>query len=264
MNKLFLSLLLTGALVAYNDNPKNNNEENLASREAQTKQSDQEGDWITLLIGSDAAGWRGFNEPDGSGLPKDRVVEDNSLKSLGEGGDIGGDIVYAPEEFGEFELSLNWKLSEGGNSGIFYPDKQYGYLATTDNFKNFEIELDFKQEANGNSGVFIRSEINGTKVSGWQIEIAPPGQHTGGIYESYGRGWLIKPDPEKEDVLKFGEWNKLKIRVVDDGDTSWLNGVEMVHFFDAKIGAANGKIALQIHDGGGIKVYWKNIRIKEL
>lgn len=144
------------------------------------------------------------------------------------------------------------------------PEEEYGYLATEDNYKDFELELEFLQEANGNSGVFFRSDIEGTKISGWQVEVAPPNLHTGGIYESYGRGWLIKPEAEKEEGLKFGEWNHLKIRVEDDQVTTWLNGIKMVDFSDEKIGKSTGKIALQIHDGGGIKVFWKNIYLKDL
>ena len=45
---------------------------------------------------------------------------------------------------------------------------------------------------------------------------------------------------------------------------TWLNGVEMVDITDAKIGAAQGRIALQIHDGGGIKVLWRNLRLRTL
>lgn len=86
--------------------------------------------------------------------------------------------------------------------------------------------------------------------------------HTGGVYESYGRGWLIKPEPKKEQVLKEGEWNFMKIRVVGDELTSWLNGQQMITIKDEKIGKGEGSIALQIHDGGGIKVKWKNIKIK--
>ena len=56
------------------------------------------------------------------------------------------------------------------------------------------FELDFYQESDGNSGVFFRSTIEGTLITGWQVEFAPHGLHSGGIYESYGRGWLIKPD----------------------------------------------------------------------
>jgi hypothetical protein len=91
------------------------------------------------------------------------------------------------------------------------PDKAYGYLSTDKSYKNFELTLQFKQEANGNSGVFIRSSIEGVKISGWQVEVAPAGNHTGGIYESYGRNWLIQPKPEDEKYLKTGEWNDLKI-----------------------------------------------------
>ena len=60
------------------------------------------------------------------------------------------------------------------------PDKAYGYLSTNKSYKNFEMTLQFKQEANGNSGVFIRSSIEGVKISGWQVEVAPAGSHTGG------------------------------------------------------------------------------------
>ena len=144
------------------------------------------------------------------------------------------------------------------------PDKQYGYLSTNKNYKNFELTLQFKQETNGNSGVFIRSTIEGTKISGWQVEVAPANKHTGGIYESYGRGWLIQPKPEDEQWLKMGQWNKMKIVVNGDAITSWLNGHKMVYLKDEKIGKGQGFIALQIHDGGGIKVRWKKIKIKEL
>src|SRR5687767_15962725 len=60
------------------------------------------------------------------------------------------------------------------------PDKGYGYLSTNKQYKNFILTLKFKQEANGNSGVFVRSGIEGTKISGSQIEGAPTGHHTGG------------------------------------------------------------------------------------
>ncbi|MBJ7881484.1 3-keto-disaccharide hydrolase [Gelidibacter salicanalis] len=178
-----------------------------------------------------------------------------SGKTLFNGKNLDGWKIHGTEK---------WYVEEGVLVSESGPDKKYGYLATTDNYKNFEVTLEFKQEADGNSGVFIRSEIDGTKIAGWQIEVAPPNLHTGGIYESYGRGWLVKPSEEKEEALKYGEWNKLKIRVHGDRIISWLNGVEMVDFSDAKIGDANGKIALQIHDGGGIKVYWRNIKLKAL
>ncbi len=176
-------------------------------------------------------------------------------KSLFNGKDLTGWTIHGTEK---------WYVEDGLLVCESGPDKQYGYLTTDKPYKNFELTLEFKQEADGNSGVFVRSTVDGTKVSGWQVEVAPPGHDTGGVYESYGRGWLIKPAPEKDKVLKAGEWNKMKIRLNGDTLTSWLNGVEMVTISDAKIGAGEGSIALQIHDGGGIKVKWKNIKIKEL
>ena len=157
-----------------------------------------------------------------------------------------------------------WYVEKGNLVCESGPDKQYGYLSTNAKYKDFILDLKFRQQANGNSGVFIRSGIEGTKISGWQVEVAPKGKSTGGIYESYGRGWLIKPTAEGEAALKQGKWNKLRIKVVGGQVTTWLNGKQMVQLDDAKIGAGEGFIALQIHDGGGIKVLWKDIRIKEL
>ena len=143
------------------------------------------------------------------------------------------------------------------------PDAAYGYLRTNAEYRDFELTLEFKQEADGNSGVFFRSTLDGVVVSGWQAEVAPPGLFTGGIYESYGRGWLARPPPERDEALEMGEWNTMRIRVVGPRVTTWLNGTEMVDLTDERIGQATGHIALQIHDGGGIKVRWRNLRVVE-
>ena len=177
------------------------------------------------------------------------------FKKLFNGKDLTGWNVHGTEK---------WYVENGELICESGPDKGYGYLSTDKEYDNFILEVEFKQEANGNSGVFIRSDIDGTKISGWQVEVAPPDHNTGGIYESYGRGWIIKPAHEKEKILKPNDWNKMRIKVDGDEVTSWLNGTEMVHLKDEKIGQGKGFIALQIHDGGGIKVRWKSIRIKEL
>lgn len=157
-----------------------------------------------------------------------------------------------------------WYVKDGELICESGPDKAYGYLSTTKSYKDFELTLSFLQEANGNSGVFFRSTIEGTKISGWQAEVAPPGHSTGGIYESYGRGWLIKPDAEKDKALKMGKWNTMKIVVVGSHVETFLNNTLMISLDDEKIGNGSGSIALQIHDGGGIRVRWKDIKIKEL
>lgn len=185
--------------------------------------------------------------------PKNTTNSD--WKSLFNGKDLSGWIIYGTEK---------WYVEDGELVCESGPDKQYGYLGTEDTFKDFVLEVDFLQEAEGNSGIFIRSSVEGTKITGWQAEVAPPGHDTGGIYESYGRGWLIKPDPALDKHLKMGEWNTMKVEAIGDKVTTWLNGQQMITLEDEKIGDAEGQIALQIHDGGGIKVRWKNLRIKEM
>lgn len=176
-------------------------------------------------------------------------------QSLFNGKDLEGWKVYGTEK---------WYVEDGTLICESGPDKEYGYLATNQSFKNFELTVQFKQEADGNSGVFFHSSIEGTKITGWQAEVAPKGNHTGGIYESYGRGWLIQPSADKEQYLKEGEWNTMKVIVKGNSVTTILNGHEMIQLTDEKIGGANGQIALQIHSGGGIKVRWKNISITTL
>ncbi|MBK8289817.1 MAG: DUF1080 domain-containing protein [Flammeovirgaceae bacterium] len=176
-------------------------------------------------------------------------------QSLFNGKDIAGWKIYGTEK---------WYVEKGELICESGPDKQYGYFATEKEFKDFELTLEFKQESNGNSGVFFHSQIEGTTVNGWQAEVAPMNMHSGGIYESYGRGWLIQPTADKEKALKEGAWNTMKVRVKGNEVTTWLNGEQMITLTDEKIGSRTGKIALQIHDGGGVKVKWRNIFIEEL
>ncbi len=175
--------------------------------------------------------------------------------SLFNGKDLTGWTIHGTEK---------WYVDKGELVCESGPDKQYGYLSTNEQFGDFELKVDFKQEANGNSGVFIRSSIEGVKISGWQVEVAPLNSHTGGVYESYGRGWLIQPAKDEEKWLKPDAWNELTIRVKGDEVSTWLNGHQMIYLKDSKIGEGKGFIALQIHDGGGIKVRWKNFRLEKL
>lgn len=176
-------------------------------------------------------------------------------QSLFNGKDLTGWKIYGTEK---------WYVDKGQLVCESGPDKKYGYLATEKFYKNFDLTCEFLQESNGNSGIFFRSTIEGVKISGWQCEVAPQGHDSGGIYESYGRGWLKQIDADKENILKPGKWNKMRLRVEGDRVQTWLNGQPMVDLTDAKIGQANGSIALQIHDGGGIKVRWRKLIVQEL
>ena len=123
--------------------------------------------------------------------------------SIFNGEDLDGWVVHGTEL---------WYVEDGELVCESGPDAQYGYLTTERTYRDFDLWVDFKQEANGNSGVFFRSSVEGTTVTGWQAEVAPPGMATGGIYESYGRGWLVQPEAELDGALRMGDWNTMRVR----------------------------------------------------
>jgi Domain of Unknown Function (DUF1080) len=147
---------------------------------------------------------------------------------------------------------------------------KYGYLTTDKKYKNFVLRLKFKGEAEGNSGVFVHSRVtgidpqHGPDIEGMQVEVDPGrGKHTGGLYESGGRGWVAMPTAEGENALKPGEWNDLEVSVQGPQITTNLNGVKIVDYTDPSPKFPEGVIALQIHTGGGVKMRWKDIQLKE-
>ena len=78
--------------------------------------------WILLFDGKTSDGWRGYNK---TNFPADWIIEDGSIRLKGSGngeaGSVnGGDLVYGKQKFANFHLKIDWKISDGGNSGIFY------------------------------------------------------------------------------------------------------------------------------------------------
>ncbi|HEV2348850.1 MAG TPA: DUF1080 domain-containing protein [Terriglobia bacterium] len=147
---------------------------------------------------------------------------------------------------------------------------QYGYLTTEKTYRDFNLRLQFKTEAAGNSGVFFHSHIvgidpqHGPDIEGMQAEVDPSvGKHTGGLYESGGRGWVAQPTAEGERALKPGQWNLLEISARGNHIVTHLNGVAIVDFTDPAPKFTDGVIGLQIHTGGGVRVRWKNIEIQD-
>ena len=167
---------------------------------------------------------------------------------------LDGWTVYGTEK---------WYIEDGVLICENGPDEAFGYLKTNKNYKNFELNFEFKLSEKGNSGVFIHSNIDDNlKVDGWQIEIGPPGHFLGGIFK-YDKGWLDKPNPEKDKLYKKKGWNKMKIVVKDNSITSWLNGHQMATFTDNTLADKAGGIALQIHGGHETKMEWRNIKLVE-
>jgi hypothetical protein len=147
---------------------------------------------------------------------------------------------------------------------------KYGYLTTEKTYRDFNLRLKFKGEAAGNSGVFFHSRITGTDpehgpdIAGMQVEVDPSvGKHTGGLYESGGRGWVKMPTAEGEQALKPGEWNELEVSVQGNHIVTRLNSVVIVDYTDTAPKFTDGVIGLQIHTGGGVRMRWKDIFIQE-
>lgn len=178
--------------------------------------------------------------------------------SLFNGKDLSGWKAYGEER---------WAVEDGTIVGESTAGK-YAYLVTDKTYRDFDLRVRFKGEKEGNSGLFFHCRITGTSdtgpdIQGIQAEVDPtPGQHTGGLYESGGRGWLIQPTAEGEKALKSGEWNTLEVSAHGNRMVTRLNGVEIVNYQDAAPKFTEGSVSLQIHTGGGVKVRWKDIEIR--
>jgi Domain of Unknown Function (DUF1080) len=147
---------------------------------------------------------------------------------------------------------------------------KYGYLTTEKSYRDFDLRLKFKGEAAGNSGVFFHSRIlgidpqHGPDIEGMQVEVDPSvGKHTGGLYESGGRGWVAMPTAEGEQALKAGAWNELEVSVQGAHIVTQLNGVKIVDYTDPTPKFTDGVIGLQIHTGGGVRMRWKDIYVRQ-
>lgn len=255
MKKVVLSLFAVAMMVSC----KNGNNNENAPQQDQVEQSlsrsgdvsEDESQWIYLFDGSNADGWRAYNGEPGEGLPEGWVIEDETLKTLGKGGDIGGDIVYEKEEFEEFELYLEWKLSPEGNSGVFY-----------------HVVEDEKYSA----PYFVAPEYQIIDQVGFPTKLEP-WQSIGGDYGMYD------PQYNEADLKEIGEWNSTRIRFTKDKVTYWLNDEVTVEFepwtedwerrksegkwkdFPDYGTAKSGLIGLQDH---GTFTWFRNIKIKKL
>lgn len=172
--------------------------------------------------------------------------------SLFNGKDLAGWETYGTGK---------WYVRDGLLIGESGPAKGWGYLATREYYTDFELSLEFRQEAGGNSGLFFRAHMLGEPdtddMYGWQVEIAPPGYDSGGIYG--WDGWLAQVPAEKEQALRMGEWNTMRLKVEGGKVSVRLNGVLMSDLQDEEIGKAQGRIALQIHEGEKVKMAWRNL-----
>jgi hypothetical protein len=115
MRRNLLFMVIAGSLtLAFSCKPKTAQQEAVATDNVLTEQEVADG-WQLLWDGKTFDGWHTFNKDSVIGWE----IKDGLLISLGQGGDYANDIV-TNKEYTNFELSIDWKLSPGGNSGLFY------------------------------------------------------------------------------------------------------------------------------------------------
>jgi hypothetical protein len=217
-----------------------------------TKKQIKEG-WVLLFDGKSTEGWRGYNK---EAFPeKGWIVETGTLhvigSSKGEAGGGGGDLLY-DKKYRNFELSLEWKVSEGGNSGIFYLAQEIPGEPVWKGAPEMQI-LDNEKHPDAKLGV------NSNRAAGSLYDLIP------------GDMKAVKP---------AGEWNHVKVMVYKGTVVHYVNGKQVLEYHlwtdDWKKMVLNSKfkdyewflntaeegfIVLQDH---GDDVWFRNIMIKEL
>lgn len=157
----------------------------------------------------------------------------------------------------------NWKVEKGMIVGTSdKSDPRHGLLVTDNSYKDFELRIKYLA-VKGNSGLYFRvNEVGGPYgVEGFQAEIDPL-QDAGGLYETSGRDWVVKPD--SADVKKWykpGEWNTMTVSARGKSVIVHVNGYKTAELQNDP-GRTEGHIALQLHGGQDMLVSFKDIEIK--
>ncbi len=164
----------------------------------------------------------------------------------------------------------DWQVENGIILGRSGPKKSEGYLATEKVYKDFRVRGSFNIAGEGNYGLFyhstitLRPEDGYPVIAGLQGEVEPgyPGS-TGWVYESYQRGWLVKPDLNSMQAvaLRVGAWNEIEIRTRDKHVTTWVNGIRVLDLEDTEQKLFEGSFALQLHTGGADGIRWKDLYV---
>jgi hypothetical protein len=210
---------------------------------ALTQNEIQQG-WILLFDGNTLNGWRNFKRDTLEGW----IVENGNMLALGLGGGYANDIITV-DEYENFELSLEWKTSPGGNSGIFFH-------ATEDPAIKAIYE--------------IAPEYQIVDETSWNDNTHPDWQRTASCYAMY-------PASLNKILLPIGEYNLSKIVVHDIHVEHWLNNEKVIEYdmwtpeweYQKMAGKwkdyplygkeHRGHIGLQDH---GKKTWFRNVRIR--
>lgn len=193
--------------------------------------------WKLLFDGTSLDGWRNYKT---KGAPEGWSAVDGTLARVGKGGDI-----VTTEQYADFELSLEWKVAKGGNSGIFF------------------------HVADGGPEVWS---------TGPEVQVLDNAGHKDGqsAITSAGSNYALHA-PVKDVTKPVGEWNTVRLIVRGPHVEQWLNGVKIVEYelwtpdWEKRVQASKfgkmpgygraktGYIALQDH---GDPVAFRNIKIR--
>ncbi|HEX5026343.1 MAG TPA: DUF1080 domain-containing protein [Agriterribacter sp.] len=243
--KVFRKVVVSGLLIA-TAGIVNSAAAQTANDNTLSKKEKNQG-WQLLFDGTTTKGWHTFNKPD---LGSTWDVQDGAFhhKSGAEGREGGGDAVSA-EEYGDFHLKVDWKISPNGNSGIIFLAKE-----------------EPKYEHSYYTGPEMQVLDNNGHPDGKIIK-----HRAGDLYD------LITSKPE--NVKPVGEWNTSEIKIKNGKLELWQNGVKVVsttlwdNNWNAMVAGSKfknmedfaksktGHIVLQDH---GNEVWFKNIKIRKL
>lgn len=250
MKKVLLSVAVLGMVAS------------CGSQQQKKAAATEDDGYVAIFDGKTFEGWRGYNRQD---VPARWVIEDGCIKFNGAGGgeaqeNDGGDIIFG-KKFGNFELEMEWKISEGGNSGIFYlaqevPDQPIYISAPECQVLDNENHPDAKMGKDGN-------------------------RKSSSLYD------MIPASPQ--NAKPAGEWNTVKILVYKGTVAHFQNGEQVVEYHlwtpqwkemldNSKFSKEKWPLAydLLLNCGGenregyigfqdhGDDVWFRNIRVKEL
>jgi hypothetical protein len=156
-----------------------------------------------------------------------------------------------------------WTVEHGAFVGRADNEKLYGLLVSDKKFKDCTVRFKFKC-LSGDSGFYIRTIIKPPeKANGLQVQVGLPGSGVGGIYESYGRAWIDKPETEDEKkYVKTDAWNEMIIAAHGGDVTVHVNGTKTAELKDDE-SRPEGHFALQMHSGCVMHVLFKEIEMLE-
>ncbi len=248
---LMLTILLLGfpyASAAQKKSPTPNKSQAAAPNMLTTAEKDA--GWKLLFDGKTTNGWRGFRREK---FPEEGwVVADGAIKHVAGGGQQsqnGGDIITV-DQYDNFELQLEWRISPGGNSGI-------KYLVAEEMVKSGYSGLGFEMQVLDDDGhPDAKQGKNGNRTAG-------------ALYD------LIAP--QNKVLHPVGQWNQVRLIVRNNHVEHWLNGTKVVEYelgspqLKALIAESKyktiagfgevkkGHILLQDH---GDEIWFRNIKVR--